>query len=95
MSLSISRAVSALGLFLLTFLAPVVAAQKDPRVVVEETTIGVIQRNSLTLKLRDGSTRNFQVKANVSLDYADDGDEVRVTVRDNVITSIKVLKERK
>jgi hypothetical protein len=95
MSLSIFRAMPALSLFLLASLAPVAAAQKDTRVAVEETAFGVIQRNTLTLKLRDGSTRNFQVKANVSLDYADDGDEVRVTVRDNVITSIKVTRQRK
>ena len=88
----------ALGLFEAAFLLsfdPAIAAEKNTRGVVAEVVNGVVERHTLTLKLKDGTTKTFAVKGNVSLDYADDGDEVRVTIERDKITSINVVRERK
>ena len=83
------------GAFLLALGAPASAGEKGKRGVDAEVVNGVIERQTLTLRLRDGTTRTFPVKGNVSLDYADDGDEVRVTIEKKTITSISVVRERK
>ena len=81
--------------FALALGAPATAGEKGKRSVDAGVISGVIERQTLTLKLKDGTTRTFAVNGNVSLDYADDGDEVRVTIEKNRITSISVVKERK
>jgi hypothetical protein len=81
--------------FVLAFVVPAIAAGKNKRGVDAEVVSGVVERHTLTLKLRDGTTKTFAVKGNVSLDYADDGDEVRITIEKDRITSISVVKERK
>ena len=84
-----------LAAFLLAFVGPATAVGKSKRGVDAEVVNGVVARHTLTLKLRDGTTKTFEVKGNVSLDYADDGDEVRVTIEKNRITSINVVRERR
>ena len=83
------------AVFVLALGAPATAADKSKRGADAEVISGVIERQTLTLKLKDGTTKTFAVNGNVSLDYADDGDEVRVTIEKNRITSISIVKERK
>jgi len=89
----------ALGLleatFVLAFAGPATAAGKSAPGVAAEVVNGVVARQTLTLKLNNGTTRTFPVKGNVSLDYAYDGDEVRVTIEKNSVTSVTVVREKK
>jgi len=72
--------------FLITLAVPAVAA---------ETMTGVVERLTVTLKMKDGTTKMLEVRDDVNLDHVDEGDEVRVTVENNEIQSIKVTKEDK
>lgn len=58
-----------------------------------ETITGVVERLIVTLKLKDGTTKQLEVRDDVNLDHVDEGDEVQVTVENNEITSIKVVRE--
>jgi hypothetical protein len=69
---------------------PAHAEETHTRVIVAENLVGVVQRYSVTLKLKDGTTKTFVVKGNINLGYVDDGDEVRVTIEKNKITSISL-----
>ena len=72
--------------FLITLAGPAFA---------QETITGVVERLTVTLKLKDGTTKMFEVKDDVNLDGVDEGDEVQVTVEKGEIQSIKVTKEDK
>jgi hypothetical protein len=80
----------ALGLctsaFLITLAAPAFAA---------ETITGVVERLTVTLKMKDGTSKQFEVRGDVNLNNVDEGDEVQLTVDNNEVTSIKVTKEEK
>ena len=84
----------AISLLATTLLAasggPAHAEEAHTRVIVAESLIGVVQQYSVTLKLKDGTTKTFVVKGDINLGYADDGDEVRVTIEKNKITSISL-----
>ena len=84
----------AISFFATTLLAasggPAHAEEAQTRVVVAESLIGVVERYSVTLKLKDGTSKTFIVKGDINLGYADDGDEVRVTIEKNKITSISL-----
>lgn len=69
---------------------PAFAAGTNARAVAAASITGVVERYSVTLKLGDGTTKTFTVTGDINLGYADNGDEVRVTVEKNKITSIKL-----
>jgi hypothetical protein len=58
-----------------------------------ETITGVVTRLTVTLKMKNGKTKMFEVKGDVDLNNVDEGDEVEVVVEKGEITAIKVIKE--
>jgi len=58
-----------------------------------ETLQGVVTRLTVTLKMKNGKTKMFEVKGDVDLNNVDEGDEVEVEVTKGEITAIKVIKE--
>jgi hypothetical protein len=62
-------------------------------VTYAETIQGVVTRLTVTLKMKNGKTKLFEVKGDVDLNNVDEGDEVEVEVTKGEITAIKVIKE--
>ena len=58
-----------------------------------ETIQGTVTRLTVTLKMKNGKTKMFEVKGDVDLNNVDEGDEVEVEVTKGEITAIKVTKE--